>query len=279
MSVLLCTLAAGRASAADDAAKAANPDLGFRVRPALLDTSDGTGSTIGLEFEAHEVPFSGKGHDLFSPTGRIGDTIVGKPELKFDATGTVTADAKRNPKDLLDGDLTGSYVLTTNSYGAFKLGGFGKYETDQSFDNKQFVYGLRSTYVKIGLLTQFGDWVALRAARGQVDPKGDKDRETALGTSDVPKYYRNEFEFAYHVDVRWNISSELKIVSVELDYLYFLESSAPAQVEAAGLDRHHLATVRLNFANNLYIGYGKGRLPFDKQNDSIYEIGLHYKLQ
>jgi hypothetical protein len=157
----------------------------------------------------------------------------------------VTAAAKRNPKDFLDADLTGSYVLTTNSFGAFKAGGFAKYETDQSFDNKQLVYGVRGTYLKLGVFTQFHDWVTVHASGGQVDPKGDEDRHTALGTSDLPKYYRNDVECFYHVDVRWKISSELQVKSVELGYLYFLESSAPAQVAAAGLDRHHLATARV----------------------------------
>jgi hypothetical protein len=277
--VSLCALAASPASAADEDSRKTDPQTGIQLRPALLDTSDGSGSTLGLEFEVHETPLSGKVNEI--PVGdSIGDTIVGKAELKFDATGTVTADAKRNPKDLLDAALNGNYVLTTNSCGAFKVGGFGKYEADQSFDNRQFVYGVRGTYVKLGLLAGVaGDWVALKVSRGQVDPKADKDRQTALGTTELAKYYRNDLELVYHLNVRWAITSELTVESLELDYAYFLESSPPSQVEAAGLDRHHLATARVNFAKNLYVAYGKGTLPFDQQSSTIFEIGLHYKLQ
>lgn len=283
LTALLCATGAGPVYAACKPSQKGNasdsnaPATPFTLRPALIDTSNGPGSTLGLEFEgsgtlcSKVVPL-GKQTDFETAQGAV-------IQLDYQTSGTLTSNKNRNPKDLLDAQLNGSFLYDAASAGTVSFGGFGKYETDQSFDNKQLVYGLRATYVKLSVFTQSEDWVALRVAHGQVDPKGDQEREAALGTSDLPKYYRNDFEFVYHVNVRWSITAAITVESIELDYLYFLESSAPAQVEAAGLSRHHLATARVNFAKNLYVGYGKGRLPFDKQNDSIYEIGLHYPLQ
>jgi hypothetical protein len=253
------------------------PNTGFSIRPAILDSSNGTGSTLGLEFQGSGTPVS-QNINEFNPTGLIGEAITGKFELKYDASGTVAADADRNPKDFLNAMLTASYVLGSSQYGSIKVGAFSRYEADQTFKSKQFVYGASLTYVKLGIFTQVADWVAVDVRRGRVDPNGDKAREAALGTSSLPQYYRDDFEADYHYDVRWKLVDAIQLESVELSYLYFLETAPPAQVEAAGLDRHHLATLRINFANNIFVAYSRGRLPFDKTNDKIYEIGLSYKL-
>lgn len=248
------------------------------MRPALIDSSNGTGATLGLDFDGKGTLYkhaigSGSSTDFSRPTGNF--------ELNYNASGTVTADKDRNPQDFLNAMLSALYSLGTVNLGSFRLGGFGKFETDQSFDNKQFVYGARAAYGEIGVFTPSlnpSDELALAINRGQVDPKGDTERETALGTHDLPKYYRTDLELYYQWNVRWKITESLNADGVELDYRYFRESSPPPAVSAAGLDWHHFALARVNFNSNFFVAYGYGKLPFDQQNNKVYQVGLSYKV-
>jgi hypothetical protein len=251
------------------APKKTDPGDGMTVSPVLIDTSDGTGSTLGLEFA-----FKGTlaERNLDSNDFDFEHAKLGGFLLKYDVSGTATADAERNPKDFVNALLTASYQMT-RTFGSVRAGGFAKYESDQSFDSHQSVYGLRATYVKLGIF-QEADWVALDLSGGRVNPQGDTERELALGTKDLRGYYRTDAEFVYRCTVGKSI-----IDTFEFNYRYFRESSPPAQVEAAGLDRHHLTTFYLGLPKDLFVAYSTGTLPFDRRNDRIFEVGLTFKLQ
>jgi hypothetical protein len=272
LSILLISLCIENVWGADQSTSLGN---GFSIKPELLDSTDGSGATLALAFNAAGTPWKKKvtGND----SDIIGEATTGKVELSYQAAGTVAADAARNTKDFLDALLSGNYAFG-GTFGSLTGGPFGKFETDQRFDKKQFVYGARATYAKLGLL-QISDWVALDVNYGRVDPKGDKDREAALGTDDLRQYYRTDLEFDYHYPVRWKLADEFTVESLEVQYLYFLEHAPPPQIEAAGLNRHHLFTGRVNLANHFYLAYSTGSLPFDKNQNKTYEFGFRFKLQ
>lgn len=68
------------------------------------------------------------------------------------------------------------------------------------------------------------------------------------------------------------------ITAFEFNYRYFLENNAPAVIKAAEIDKHQLATVRLGLKNDLFLAYSTGKLPFDKKNNQMLQIGFSYKL-
>lgn len=65
----------------------------------------------------------------------------------------------------------------------------------------------------------------------------------------------------------------------EINYRYFREVSADAAIEAAGLDRYKYAAYKLSFANNLFVAYATGKLPFDRTSDQIVRVGFSYNLK
>lgn len=248
----------------------------FAIEPVVLDGSNSTGATVGIawSFRGNIVD-----NDL-SGTKRASDTFddVATPIRRFEVgyrlSGTATADKDRNPKNFQDG-LLDAKLLYSAPVGAVAAGLFGKYEADQSLDNRQYVYGMRVTAGRLGLAHRNRlDFIALDVNFGQVDPGKDAAREAALGTTDLDRYYRWDLEFLYMYPI-----AAKGIETLEFNYRYFRETNPPASVERAGLDRHKLATVRLGFKNDLFLAYSSGTLPFDRQSDRIYEIGWSYKFK
>ena len=67
--------------------------------------------------------------------------------------------------------------------------------------------------------------------------------------------------------------------ALELNVRYYTEPSASAAIKQAKLDRHVLSTIRLGLANDLFVAYSVGSLPFDRKDDRVYSLGWSYKLQ
>jgi hypothetical protein len=259
--------------AGEGGAASTSGDAVLELSPVLIDTQDGAGATLGLEFLARgalvswDLSTEDTGDD-FDLEARLGDL-----RLEYEAQGAVTADSERNPKNLLDGTLNLSYYFQ-QSFGTFAGGGFVRYETDQSFDDKQSVYGVAVTYGKVNAPFK-NDVFAVDVRRGQIDPTDDAERAAALGSTSLDKYYRTDLEVLYIHTLGWK---DL-VRSIEFNYRYFRESSPAASLEAAGLDRFRLITYRLGLPQDLFIAYSTGTLPFDRQSDRIFEVGLTYKLQ
>jgi hypothetical protein len=115
--------------------------------------------------------------------------------------------------------------------------------------------------------------VALDVAYGRVDPKDDLERKTALGGAPLDAYYRWNIEVLYMYPVK-----SKNVSTVEFNYRYFLETNAPAAISNAGLDKHQLGTVLLRLKNEMFVAYSVGKLPFERKNDQIFQIGYSYKL-
>jgi len=255
------------------AAASAVGETVFELSPVLIDTQDGAGATLGLEFLARgalvswDLSTEDTGDD-FDLDARLGDL-----RLEYEAKGALTADSERNPKNLLEATLALSYYFQQD-FGAFAGGGFVSYESDQSFDDKQTVYGLGVTYAKVNVPFK-NDVFAVDARRGQIDPTDDAERAAVLGAVSLDKYYRTDLEVLYIHPLDW----KQLVRTLEFNYRYFRESSPAAPVEAAGLDRFQLITYRIGLPRDLFVAYSTGKLPFDRQSDRIFEVGLTYKLQ
>ncbi|WAC60149.1 hypothetical protein [Brevundimonas sp. SL130] len=62
---------------------------------------------------------------------------VGDISVLYRGMGVIAATADKNPRNFLDLSVDALATYTTPSWGAFRLGGFVKFETDQQFDAQQ----------------------------------------------------------------------------------------------------------------------------------------------
>jgi hypothetical protein len=260
----------------------ADPRDKLEISPVILEAQDGQGSTIGLDFSLRGKKVLRQFDSNPPETGTLEgaeDVVLGDVRLTFDLSGTATADEERNPKDFLNAALDLQFSRSAPKWGGASGGAFFKYETDQSFDNEQSVYGLRVTYGKRHALRR-NDFIALDLNRGQVDPATDKARGTVLGTTNLEKYYRTQAELLYMFPLKEVIPILGNAVEgFEFNYRYFRESDAPAALKAAGLNSFFLRTFRLKLAKQLFVAYSNGKLPFDLKDDDFFELGLSYKLE
>lgn len=278
LNLLLSTalaLTAGAVFAAEKEDKDAK--IGLHFKPVFLDSKNNEGGTVAVEYTYK----------------RDWKRVIESPEpdetdYEFDAvrerlfvaevrgSGTIAANAKRNPNKFLDLGIDWSYQPDLGPQSILGVGGRIKAEADQSFDNKQFAYLLQlSSHTNDPLGPKGWLWAYLNF--GRIDPKGDEARKTALGGSGLSAYNRWDVEAIYHYYLRGSLGGT-NLKSLEVQYRHFQEVGAPGAVKAAGLDRHRLGTVRLNMANGLFVAYSKGSLPFDKQSDRAVKVGWSYQL-
>ena len=199
------------------------------------------------------------------------DVAIGSLDVTYEGSGTIAASADRNPKNFVDAQVDVKFLYSAG-FGSVSAGGFAKIEADQTFDNTQTVVGARATWAKRGVLAR-NDLIALYANYGSVEPGDDEARKTALAVTELDSYERTEFEAVYIYPTGWSVVS-----AIELNYRHFQEIDAPAAIEAAGIDSHTLSTVRLALPKDMFLAYSKGKLPFDRADDKVLEIGFSYKL-
>lgn len=244
----------------------------FCFNPTILDAKNGAGGTVGIEYSFKGELLSKNFSSQDTGNSIDADATLGSAVIDYSGSGTVAASKERNPKNFLEFLLDAKGKYSVPRLGTLLGGLFTKYETDQSFDNRQAVYGLGATY---GKFAAFGanDFIAVDANYGRVDPKEDAERKAALGTDTLDPYYRWNLEFLYMYPLKWKAVS-----TIELNYRYFRENGAPEAIKAANLDKFQLGSIRIGLQNDLFIAYSAGKLPFDRKNDNIFQIGFSYKL-
>lgn len=274
--ILVCSLGLALATAAVGARAAEEPKQhSLELAPIVIDSQDGTGSTIGLQFALSgdllpaAKPAAAAPSDTFEEPEKV---LIKQYNLHYEAKGVVTADSERNPLNYIDA-IVDARILRNSPSGTFIGGAFLRYETDQSMDNRQSEYGVRGTYTRLHTVRE-NDTLGIDLKFGQVDPKEDELRQAALGTASLDTFYRWDAEFLYMLP----ISSDGTVRDFEFNYRYYLENSAPAAIKAADLDTHRMATFRLGLKGGLFIAYSTGTLPFDRESDRIYAIGFSYQL-
>lgn len=274
--ILVCSLGLALATAAVGARAAEEPKQhSLELAPIVIDSQDGTGSTIGLQFALSgdllpaAKPAAAAPSDTFEEPEKV---LIKQYNVHYEAKGVVTADSERNPLNYIDA-IVDARILRNSPSGTFIGGAFLRYETDQSMDNRQSEYGVRGTYTRLHTVRE-NDTLGIDLKFGQVDPKEDELRQAALGTASLDTFYRWDAEFLYMLP----ISSDGTVRDFEFNYRYYLENSAPAAIKAADLDTHRMATFRLGLKGGLFIAYSTGTLPFDRESDRIYAIGFSYQL-
>jgi hypothetical protein len=61
-------------------------------------------------------------------------------------------------------------------------------------------------------------------------------------------------------------------------YRYFREIAAPAAIRAAALNRFSFFTCSVTGADTYFISFSYGKLPFDRTDNAIYEMGFKFNL-
>ena len=248
----------------------------FAVSPVVIEGEGASGATLALDYSLRGVMFkkifSGDaGNEALTPEA-VANAVGGSLVVGYKGQGTFAASAEKNPRNLVD-LLVDAQLLYSSGRGTVSGGAFLKYEADQSFRNKQAVYGGRLTAGKMGLLATT-DVLVLDANYGRVDPTTDKGRSQALNDANPRPYYRWDFEALYMYPLKFK-----PFESLELNYRHYREVNAPDAIKIVNMDTSTLRTVRLGLSKDLFIAYSKGNLPFDKTSDKIFEVGFSYKLQ
>ncbi len=206
------------------------------------------------------------------------NTTVRQFTVSLDSRGVVTPEAKRNPRDFLEFNGTLGALVSTANAGTFSIAAKVGYEADQTFSNKQKLFGGTLTYGKLTLLGA-NDFFGITTSYVQVDPIADTVRAFTLGTSapntrELEQYGRWSVEGLYMAPITIG-----PVRAIELNVRYYTEPSAPSAIRGAKLDRHTLGIIRLGLTNDLFIAYSVGSLPFDRTDNRVYALGWSYKLQ
>lgn len=250
-------------------APANDPTQGLQFRPLLLEADGDQGPTLGIGYEFVKSFAKVTGSGDIDEEDINPDAVRTELAAALSAKGTIAASKERNPNKFLDFSASYSYIRKAGP-SLLSAGAKAKFETDQGFDAKQYVYGVTagSTY-----LFENMSFLGLTFGLGRVNPSSDSQRKTLTGTSLDP-YQRVEFEGYYKIYA----PNDWKYVSdVEFNYRHFQELNPDAAVRDAGLDRTRLGLIRINLTDNLFLQYSKGKLPFDVESARVIKIGWTYK--
>ncbi|MEO6252733.1 MAG: hypothetical protein ABIO79_05480 [Ferruginibacter sp.] len=61
-------------------------------------------------------------------------------------------------------------------------------------------------------------------------------------------------------------------------FRYFREINAPSVIKAAALNRSSFFTCSVTGADTYFVSFSYGKLPFDRTNNAIYEMGFKFNL-
>jgi hypothetical protein len=259
------------------AAPAAAAEPQFTFKPVVIDSKNASGATVGLEYKyERQWKAAGGSDDTGKPTFDFENVKIWDRVGELRAQGTIAAARERNPHKLLD--LAGNYRYDYSA-GPWVAGAGAtlKAETDQSFDKRQFVYGLQARGFVNNPLGGNG-WALAYLNFGRVDPAADADRKAALGGAKLSAFNRWDIEAIWHYDLKGGIGS-MAPRSLEFQLRHFQEISPPPAIERASLDQQRLVTVRLNFSDDKFIAWSRGKLPFDRQSDRAVKIGWTYQFE
>lgn len=260
-------------SGEDEAIDGARP-VTVRIKPVLIDTGSTQGSTLGIDYNIQaKYSFSvgdkiGQGEDMFTLDDVNATLRSGQIDLR--ARGTLTSAKEKNPNKLIDFAGKGVYKINKEAY-FLRLGAIATYETDQSFDNRQHMFGLTASITKVSVLRN-GDAGTLILNYGSVNPKNDAERERVLGNLD--SFRRMNAELSYSIPI-----NRSRLRSLEFNYRHYQEASAPGAIKAAGLDKQRLGLIRANLEQDFFIQYSRGKLPFDLRSERAVKIGWSLKLE
>jgi hypothetical protein len=106
----------------------------------------------------------------------------------------------------------------------------------------------------------------------RVAPQDDDPRAQAGDTSD---FDRVRFEASFRTPLA-RVGDDRLYVSV--NYRYYKELDASANVKSQDLDEFSFYTIVLGGSQGVYVSYSDGRLPLDAASDQVFELGYQFHL-
>lgn len=253
---------------------------GFSIAPVMLDSEDNAGSTIGLKYDvADTIQFFQKEEIAEAGEGPIGeddiDEIYGKTGfIKYKLDGVWTVDKAENPFSTSNAKIEGGYGDFQDGY-EIGVSVFAGLEGDQDYSDRNKVYGLKAIGHYSFDENNAGTFIDLSLAYAQVDASEDDERKLI---TDDDEFDRLEGEIQASYKIKKLGTQQTSITSLQFNYRYYKELDAPVAIESTNVDVHKLATYMIKFNKGLYVAYSTGSLPFDKQDDKIFEIGFSQTL-
>lgn len=244
------------------------------IKPVLINGANQGAATLGIDYDFNYfLPLGGRGRTsqgqpIIDP--QEANTIITEGELSSRLRGTLTSSKESNPNKLVDFSGAWHYVISTVP-AWYRLGAGVTYETDQSFENKQFSYGLNIAASKVTIFKN-GDAGNIELSLGRVNPKEDAKRKAVDGT--LSDFSRWNIELSYSLNLNQN-----KLRSVDLNYRHYQEISPSSTIRFAGLDRNRLGLIRLNLEQGFFVQYSRGSLPFDQKSERAIKVGWTAKLE
>ncbi len=107
-----------------------------------------------------------------------------------------------------------------------------------------------------------------------VNPLNDTIRKNIEGN--VKPYTRINLEIGFRTVLTEVLNQTLYFNS---SFKYYRELGASLNIKKNKYSDFSYFTASLTTTSGLYVSYSFGKLPFDKQNDAVYEIGFKYKIE
>ena len=257
----------------------------YKFNPVLLDSNDNSGALLGIEYGYnHKWTYMKSAPKSKGNASGWINTVEQLSEkngfIEFKIDGIWTNDHEINPKSYSKTNIEMGYEIlkpddintSANDERDFDFGLHFGIEGDQNYDNNQTFFAAQAG-------AMFGDstkeYIAAIISYGEVDASSNKER---MSLTSVDKFDRFNAEIQILYPLSFRPGRKYSPKSISLNYRYFHEIDAPQEIEDAELDKYKFGVIRIKFENGLFIGYGKGKLPFDFDSKSVLEIGISQNL-
>ncbi|NNG16593.1 MAG: hypothetical protein HKM89_08940 [Gemmatimonadales bacterium] len=173
----------------------------------------------------------------------------------------------------------------------------GSLESDQAFDHTQYVvdaelgldlkaWNKNATLARLNIF----DWpfAVMRYLTGvdkELSPRGSNIPTALIGIGVVDPSDNPVRESLGELDPYWRIMFETAFKSLVMettetsiffqsDFRFYKELGASSAIKDANRDDFAYFVAALAASNGLYFSYSTGKLPFDAENDQVYELGF-----
>lgn len=253
---------------------------------------------------------TGASFDLFASKGGFEPLVNGDPDVwaaEVQALNLEAANFKGTPEEL---DASPVWQKIESMVGArlstqyfWRASGNFSLESNQDFTKKQYAYGLllsgvirawnpKSAWADFNVL----DWpfATLRYLTGadpeirpsgralpvvlvaleQIDPQKNADRLAV--DADNSKYGRWRGEIGMKTKLARISGQDVWAFG---SYRVFQELSPSSAIRAAGLHRFEYWAVGVEMENGLGFTYSKGKMPFDRKEEQVFDIGYKFNFK
>ena len=195
-------------------------------------------------------------------------------------------------------------ALTNQFY--FEIGGHASLESDQDFDAKQWTYGIHTVlelkswntdnalsklnffdypFALIRAVSDYDSctksqkpcfqplgtsWPSALIGLSRVQPEGESPRALSGDDSD---FDRLKLEISFKSPIA-RVKDQSYFFA--LNYRYFAEISPSDVVEEVGQDSIDYLAITIGADSGVFFSYTDGRLPFDLQDDQVYQLGYKF---